>query len=459
VVVKTTLAQHVGGFAANLRFSQLPPTALALAKLGVSDCIAVMVAGSREAAVQTLRKTLASLGGPAESTLYFGGERMPAPATAWINSTAGHVLDYDDVAFGHPSVVIVPAILAEGEALNASGADILTAYVAGYETWMELITRERDNYQMKGWHPTPLIGALAAAAACANLRRLDAKAATSALGLAAAQASGVTASYGTMAKAMQVGKAAYNGLISARMAASGMLAAADALDHERGFLRAISPAGRVDLERVPQLGVRWHSVEQGLGIKRYPMCYCAHRAIDAMLSLNAQQHIAPAEIEAIEVTLGKIQATTLKNHQPATGLDAIFSVEFGVAAALLAGNVGLKEVSDAFVARADVQALLRRVTVAANEDYDPEWPAMSRFDQVHVRLSSGETLTSEPVYRALGDAQRPLSAADLRAKFLDCFAAGQVNADAGAILNVLENFENADSCRALYRPALSAVTA
>ena len=178
-----TLAQHLGEFAATLRFDALPPAALAVAKSGLSDCIAVMVAGSREPAAQALRKTLAALGGNAESTLYFSGERMAAPAAAWINSTAGHVLDYDDVALGHPSVVIVPAILAEGEALDASGADLLTAYVTGFETWMELITRERDNYQMKGWHPTPLIGALAAAAACANLRRLDANAATSAWGV------------------------------------------------------------------------------------------------------------------------------------------------------------------------------------------------------------------------------------------------------------------------------------
>jgi 2-methylcitrate dehydratase PrpD len=416
-----------------------------------------MVAGSREAAVQTLKKTLATLGGPAESTLYFSGERMSAPSAAWINSTSGHVLDYDDVALGHPSVVIVPAILAEAEAIDASGADLLTAYVAGYETWMELITRERDNYQMKGWHPTPLIGALAAAAACANLCRLDANAATSALGLAAAQASGITASYGTMAKAMQVGKAAYNGLISARMAASGMQAAPDALDHARGFLNAISPAGHVDLERAPQFGTRWHCIEHGLSIKRYPMCYCSHRSIDAALSLRAQRPVKAGEIEAIEVSLGKIQATTLKNHRPANGLDAIFSVEFGVAAALLAGNVGLNEVSDEFVARADVQALLKRVSVNANEDYDPEWPAMSRYDQVSLRLTNGETLVSEPVARALGDAQRPLTAADLRAKFLDCFAAGKSKADATRLLQALERCEELTSCRELYRPAATAV--
>ncbi len=458
-MTEQTLAQYLGEFAAQLQFKQLPPAALALAKLGLSDCIAVMVAGSREPAVETLRQTLATLGGPAESTLYFGPERMPAPAAAWINSAAGHVLDYDDVAFGHPSVVIVPAILAEGEALGASGAAIATAYIAGYETWMELIARERDNYQMKGWHPTPLIGALAATAACANLRGLRANAATSALGLAAAQASGITASYGTMAKAMQVGKAAYTGVVSARMAAAGMLAAPDALDHERGFLRAISPAGNVELERAPQLGTRWHAVEHGLAIKRYPMCYCAHRAIDATLEVAAKHRLAPENIESIVVTLGKIQAATLKNHRPATGLDAIFSVEFGVAAALIAGNVGLHEVSDEFVARPDVQKLLQRVTIATTEDSDPAWPAMARFDQVRVQLKDGATLTSEPVYRALGDAQRPLAAADLRAKFFDCFAAGKSGADAGAVLQQLQRLETLASCRNLYQRDVAALSA
>ena len=453
------LAQHVGEFAAQLRFAQLPPAAIALAKLGLSDCVAVMVAGSREAAVRTLRDALLPLGGPAEATLYFGGQRVSAPSGAWINSTAGHVLDYDDVALGHPSVVIVPAILAEGEALNASGADIVTAYIAGFETWMELITREHDNYQMKGWHPTPLIGALGAAAACANLRRLSAETATSAVGLAAAQASGITASYGTMAKAMQVGKAAYTGVMGARMATAGMFAAPDALDHERGFLRAISPAGNVDLKRVPLFGTRWHSVDHGLSIKRYPMCYCAHRAIDAALELMAKHRFAPADVASVEVSLGKIQAATLKNHRPSNGLDAIFSVEFAIAAAFIAANVGLREVSDAFVARADVQALLKRVTVNAHEDYDPAWPAMARFDQVHVRLNDGTSYVSAPVSRALGDAQRPLAPADLRAKFVDCFAAGESTVDAARLFEQLQRIETLASCRELYGVNKSAVAA
>ena len=454
-----TLAQALGHFAAGLRYPQLPAAAVAMAKTGLTDCAAVIVAGSREPAVQSLRKTLAALDGDAESSLYFSAERMPAPDAAWVNSTAGHVLDYDDVARGHPSVVIVPAILAEGQALGVSGAAIVTAYITGYETWMELVTRERDNYQMKGWHPTPLIGALAAAAACANLRRLDASTSTTALGIAAAQASGITGSYGTMAKALQVGKAAHTGVLSARLAANGITAAADVLDHERGFLQAISPSGNVDLETAPQMGKRWHSETHGLGIKRYPMCYCAHRVVDAVLGVVAKRALGADEVESIEVMIGRIQAATLKNHRPASGLDAIFSVEFAAAAAIVAGNVGLREVSDNFVRRSDVQALIKRVTVSSNDDYDPEWPAMSRYDQVRIRLKDGVVIESEQARRALGDAGRPLSVDDLQRKFFDCLEAGRPELDASGLVTDLQRIERLPSCRVLFEHARKSIAA
>ena len=145
-----------------------------------------------------------------------------------------------------------------------------------------------------------------------------------------------------------------------------------------------------------------------------------------------------------------IANSRLKNHRPATGLDAIFSLEFAMAAALVAGNVGLREVSDDFVRRADVQALIGRVTVVSNEDYDPEWPSMSRYDQVRIRLNGGESIESEKVHRALGDASRPLSPDDLRQKFFDCFAAGQSAIDATRLLADLQRIESLPSCRVLF---------
>ena len=134
-----------------------------------------MIAGAHDPAPQLLRKALHPMGG--EATLYFTGEKSPAPEAAWINGTAGHALDYDDVASlrGHPSTVMVPAILAEGEALGASGQAMLAAYVAGYETWAELAWRDPGHHHRKGWHPTGIFGPIGAAAACASLRRLDAE--------------------------------------------------------------------------------------------------------------------------------------------------------------------------------------------------------------------------------------------------------------------------------------------
>jgi len=451
------LAAAIGEFVSGVRFGQLPTAAVNVAKTGLIDCIAVMVAGAGEEPVQLLQRTLAAQSGVAEATLYFGDQRMSAPDAAWVNGTAGHVLDYDDFARGHPSVVIVPAILAEAEVLDAGGADLLAAYVAGYETWMEVVLRERGNYQMKGWHPTPVIGALAAAAACASLRRLDAAATTSALGLAAAQASGITASYGTMAKSMQVGRAAQTGVLSARMAANGMTALNEVLDHSEGFLRAISPAGDVDTTSPPRWDKRWHIVERGLSIKRYPVCYCGHRIIDAAIDLAGAHALQAAEVEAIEVSVSKIHATILKNHQPETGLAAKFSAEFAAAAAVVAGNVGLQEVNDAFVRRGDVQDLMRKVTVKTNENYDPEAPGFSVYDQVRVSLRGGRQLESERVSHALGNAKRPLGPDDLHRKFVDCIRTGNPQLDAEGLFTTLQRLETVPSVRALYgRKALSA---
>lgn len=441
------LTRYLAHMAAGLRFDALPSEAVRIAKTGITDCVAVMAAGGDEPAVTTLQATLTEMGGPPEARVGYTGARLPAPHAAWINGTAGHVLDYDDVARGHPSVAIVPAILAEGGVLKATGADLITAYVAGYETWMELVSREPDNHQMKGLHPTSIFGALAAAAACANLRKLDAEAATAALGIAAAQASGLTAVYGSMMKSVQVGRASYAGVLAARAAAHGLRAGTDALDGERGFLRAHSPARKADVESPPRAGGHegyWHIVQYGLSIKRYPMCYCAHRAIDATLDTVATvPQLNVAAIERIEVTLGKIQATTLKNHRPVSGMDALFSVEFAIACALLEGNVGLQQLHDAVVQRADVQALLAKVSVTTTEDYDPDEPALSRFDQVRFVMRGGTVIDSQPVARALGSAARPIGGDALKQKFLDCFAKGAPKVDVAAFFDNLARLEHA----------------
>jgi 2-methylcitrate dehydratase PrpD len=179
-----------------------------------------MIAGADDPAPQLLRKALRP--GHGDAGLYFSGETVPAPEAAWINGTAGRALDYDDVALrGHPSTMLVPAILAEGEALRASRRDMLAAYVAGYETCAELVWCEPGHHHRKGWHPTGIFGPIGAAAACASLRHLDAEHASNALALAASQSSGVMANFGTMTTPFHAGRSAHSGLITARLAEVG----------------------------------------------------------------------------------------------------------------------------------------------------------------------------------------------------------------------------------------------
>jgi 2-methylcitrate dehydratase PrpD len=445
-----SLARALAEFTATTRYEALPAGSIRTAKVGLVDCIGVMIAGSNEAPVRILRDTLCQGDGVAEAAILFSEARCSAPNAAWVNGAAAHVLDYDDFARGHPSAVLVPAILAEADAVGSQGKDVLAAYVVGYEVWMDLVTREPASYQMRGLHPTPLFGAIAAAAACASLRALDPDRATHALGLAAAQASGLTASYGTMAKCMQVGRAAAAGVLSARMAANGLTADARALDHERGFLRAMSPRLEVDLETPAAVGQRWRSVEAGLSVKRYPVCYCAHRVIDGALALAERHGVQVDRVSAIEAELSDVHAEILQHHRPVTALEAKFSAEFAVSAALVAGNVGLAELRDEFVRSPEVQGLMPRVSIATNRDYDPALPGFARSDAVRIRLDDGSCLDSGPVERALGSAERPLHASDLHRKFLDCVQAGNPALDGPRLLEMLEAIERVSSVGQLH---------
>ena len=446
------LTQALGHFVAGLKFEEVPEPALRIARTGFIDCVGTMIAGSQEPSVQILKKTLGN-GRGGEATLYFSSERCPAPEAAWINGTAAHALDYDDVALrGHPSTVLVPAILAEAEALAASGRAMLAAYAAGYEVWAEICDRDPDHHHLKGWHPTGIFGAIGAAAACAALRRLDAERATLAIALAASQSSGVMANFGTMTKPFHAGRAAHAGIVSTRLAEAGFTASPDALEHPQGFLSAVSPRGNVDREGAPRaLGTEWRLASVGLSIKKFPACYCTHRTIDAMLDLTAQRQIDPATIERITVSLSDTFATILRNHAPRTGLAAKFSIEFAVVAALIARRVGLGELTDAFVQRPDVQALMRRVVVETNQDYDAsaDVPGAAVHDFVRVQLVDGSVLESERVKTARGHATRPLSETELFEKFRGCLDAGASRQDATQLFGRLSGLEELRSARDL----------
>jgi 2-methylcitrate dehydratase PrpD len=445
------LTRALGQFASSLRFEALPKAAVDVVRLGFTDCVAAMLAGTDEPVARIVREGLGTRGARGEARLCFGAERASAPEAALANGTAGHALDYDDVALaGHPSVVLVPAILGEAEALGADGRAAVTAYVAGYETWAHLVERDPDPYHRKGWHPTAMMGPVAGAAAIANLRRLDPEQATMAIAIAASLSAGVVANFGTMTKPFQAGRAAQSGVTAARLAAAGMTASPDALEHPIGLLRALSPAGRVDTETpLDTLGKTWRITEKGLNVKKYPMCYGVHRALDGMLDLVRENKLTPDRVREIAVTTGKTQAAMLRNHRPQTGLEAKFSMEFAMASALTAGRAGLSELTDVFVRRPDVQAAMSKVSIATTDTVAKDDPIFAAFDRIEVKLADGKALASPELRHARGHWSLPLSRDELWAKFRDCAGTTLQENGAHALFDGLQALERHGNLREL----------
>jgi 2-methylcitrate dehydratase PrpD len=434
------LTRSLAEFVCALRLAAIPAEALTTIRTGFADCVGTMIAGSVEDPPRMLFEALAP--GAGDASLYLTGPRVPAPDAAWINGTAAHALDYDDVALrGHPSTVLVPAILAEAESIGASGARMAAAYAAGYEVWAELAGREPAQHHQKGWHPTGIFGPIGAAAACASLRGLDAGKTAHAIALGASHSSGLVANFGTMTKPYHAGRAAHSGVLAARLAAAGFTASPDALEHPLGFLAAVSPKGDVDRSSPARIGREWQILKQGLSVKKYPLCYCTHRAIDGMLDLLAAHPINPDNVETIKVSTSRRNVAVLRNSRPQTGLEAKFSMQFAMASSVVAGRVGLGELTDAFVQRKDVQDLLSKIVVEPDDREDPLRPGAAPYDLVVIDTRDGRRLESARVTLERGSPELPLAPDQLWAKFSDCLAIGNPKLPARAVFDALMSIE------------------
>ena len=435
------LTQALGQFIADLSPNRVPDEAIRIARMGFIDSIGTMIVGRSEPCTQILKGVLSPGKGPA--TLYFSGEQSTGPEAGWINGTAAHALDYDDVSLrGHPSTVLVPAILAEAEVLGATGQEMLIAYIAGYETWAELVRRDVPLYHQKGFHPTGIFGAVGAAAACAKLRKLDATRTAIAIALGASQASGIMSNFGTMTKPFHAGKSAHSGIMAARLAEAGFTANVDALEHPQGFLSAVSPQNNPDRAADGKLGEDWAIIQHGLSIKKYPACYGTHRAIDAMLDLVGAHPVKPDDVKKVSVHFSSLTSNVLRNRQPDTGLAAKFSMEFAMVSGLIAHRVSLSELTDPFVQRKDVQDMMRRVERDLTDETDAANPGSAPWEQVTIELASGQILQSERVTRARGHAERPLTDTQLHEKFADCLTNGGSAIPADVLFGRLQSMQS-----------------
>ena len=216
-----------------LNYDALPEEVRTLARQCVLDYFGVALAGADDPLVTILLDELAEAGGAAQAGIIGHKARLPALSAALLNGAIGHALDYDDVNLampGHPSVAILPGLLALAEARQSSGREVIAAFVAGYETACRIGSALRPGHYNLGFHATGTVGSFGAAAACARLLGFDAEATARALGIAGTQAAGLKAQFGTMCKPFHAGKASQSGLLAARLAARGFSSRPDLVE-------------------------------------------------------------------------------------------------------------------------------------------------------------------------------------------------------------------------------------
>jgi 2-methylcitrate dehydratase PrpD len=318
-----------------LRYSDIPEEIRAWARQCILDYIGCAIAGSADELVSILLAELEEQGGADDATVIGQKAWLPAASAALINGAAAHALDFDDVNLampGHPSVAILPALLALAECRGASGADVLTAFVAGYELQCRIgRVIAPGHYDGVGFHATATVGSFGAAAACAHLLGLDADRTSTALGIAGTQAAGLKSMFGTMCKPLHAGKAAYHGLLAAKLAARGFTSRGDVLETAQGFARTHSPDFHPDRAfETPPAG--WW-IASNL-FKYHAACYMTHAAIEAARKLREEHRFHPEDVERITLGIEAACDRICNIPAPTTGLEAKFSVRLTTAMGL-----------------------------------------------------------------------------------------------------------------------------
>jgi len=415
------ITQRLAEFVACTQSGAIPAEAREQARRAFLDTLGVTLAGCREDAGRIAAEIVREQGGVEDSSVLGHCFGAPASEAALVNGTSAHALDFDDVSMsmrGHPSVPLVPAVLALGEKLESSGRDVIDAFIIGFEVECKIGRLVGAPHYGLGWHPTATFGSLGAAAACARLLRLDPDRTRMALGIAASMASGARRNFGSMTKPLHAGWAARSGIVAAQLAQRGFTADDEALEAPDGWLHAASGGAPVDSSPIGRLGAPWEIVSPGIGVKLYPCCYFTHLAIDAALELRPQ--VAPhfGEIESVRVSVSPGTMMVLRKEPPQTGLEGKFSMEYCVATALADGEVTLDSFTDEAVARPNIRDLTGRVRVT--EDGPPSNAPIGGSAVVEIAFRDRDPVTSPRVEVPRGDPQNPLSWAHLANKFRDC---------------------------------------
>jgi 2-methylcitrate dehydratase PrpD len=422
--MKTKVTENLISFVEDTRYRDFSEETVSEAKKCILDGIGVTVAGSNYEGMQVLRGFALETGGqPQARTIGASSIKTSALNAALINGVAGHVLDFDDTQIilgGHPTVVILPSLLALGEYTEASGQEMLTSFILGIEVSCKIARGVNPYHYQSGYHVTSTIGIFGAAAAAGKLLKLGHQELLSTLGIAGSMSSGLKENFGTMTKSLHVGLAASHAVMAALLAQKGCTASGKILEGDWGFGNVLSKNCQYD-NMIHHLGNPWEIQNPGITRKKYPSCARTHCAIDALLKIVKQNDIACQDLTEIECFTDEDAFKILIHPVPKTELEAKFSMPFCLAIAFLEKDVSLPHFEKSRINDPKIKDLMKKIKHIPDEDIIAKGYEYRGTSKIRVKLNNGVEFF-EMVETSKGDPRNPLRPDEIVEKFHQCLA-------------------------------------
>jgi len=410
VTVQTPVMDALVDFVLAIKPAALPPEVVAAAERSITDWLGTAVRGAAEPLAEAISAVLDLCGGEPHATVVGRRRRTSALLACLANGAQSHALDFDDThlrSIVHGAAPVAPVVLALGEWRRRSGADVLAAFVAGFEVETRIgavIGRELTD---RGWHVTGMLGPFGAAAAAGKLLGLDGTRLAHAFGIAGTQAAGLTQSFGTMSKPLHAGQAATHGLLAALLAEQGFTGSRAMLDGVGSLPHTFLGLDHIGAA-VGDLGARFEILDNST--KLYAACHLTHATIDAGRAIRARSAPAAEAIDAVQCRVHPLVLKVADHRSPRTGLEGKFSVAFCAALGLVRGEAAEDDFGDTRLGDPDLARVMARVTLEADPTLDVGAAGM------RLRLRDGRVL-EEHVAAARGTPGHPATPEDIEGKF------------------------------------------
>ena len=452
---KTLIIKKLAEGVNYLNSIKLPDDVTNVAKKLIIDICGVTLAGSNTSSTNLIFDSSLEIYSSGKCTIIGKNKTLNSSGAAFVNGASAHSLDFDDNCYAgvvHASAVVFPAVLAFAQENSLSGSALLKSFIIGLEIEFAIARSLSNKIYDKGWWTTSVLGSVGSTAGVASLAKLKTNEVENALSLAISGVGAIRAVRGTNAKHYYCGKAAESGIIISSLAIKGATGPLEVFEDRNGIINVINDKD-FNYDYIERIGKDFSIITPGVDIKKYPVCYASHAAIDGINSILKSEKIKINDIKKIVCGVPPIIESNLTYNDPKNAKEAQFSIQFAIAMIIKFGSIKLEHLNNEYIFDTSIQILMKKIfmnveklpkKINFEDNICPEW------SNVQLYTNDGnyfEKFVGAPI----GSASNPLTNNMLFDKFQSCLKFSKFDKEPKKLYDKLFNIEKLKNCRDLFK--------